>query len=283
MKRLIKHLASVTCGLGVSALGWGLASPFSVQASGFTFTSSDALTFEAKWEGFATRFAPIPPIAVALITFKPNSLPSRGFLPGPEFTTPIIDPETGKDISDFNSKSPITNVVESLTLTVSGALIGNGTFTLSDFGGIIWNTNSDKDNENDKLDFTKELKGQPTFSGKGEKWADLVSAPPGGFYDGTVEVGTSYGGDFNLFDPPECVPTGVAVFTLATCSNGANLDKNDPDLLKIQYLRLTSFRLVDVRPVPFPGAVFGVVAAGGLLVASRRKKKMVDAKNITNS
>ncbi|PZU96562.1 MAG: hypothetical protein DCE90_09625 [Pseudanabaena sp.] len=276
MKRLIKNLASVTCGLGISALGCGLVSPSSVQAAGFTFSSSDSLTFKARWEGVALRGVKAP-IAEALITFKPNALPNPGFLPAP-FTTPIIDPDTGEDTSGFNSKSPITNVVESLTLTVSNALIGNGTFTLNDFDGIIWNTNGAA------LDFNEELVGQPT---KGVEWGTIVSPPPGGFYDGTVEPEARYGGDFNLFDPPECVPTGVAVFTLATCSNGANFDPLDPDfqdnILKIQYLRLVSFRLVDVRPVPVPGAVFGVVAAGGLLVASRRKKKMVDAKNITNS
>lgn len=272
MKRLIKNLASVTCGLGISALGCGLVSPSSAQAADFTFSSSDELTFEARWEGARGR---IPaPIAVALITFKPNALPNPGFLPAP-FTTPIIDEDTGEDISGFNSKSPITNVVQSLTLTVSNALIGNGVFTLKDFGGIIWNTNGAK------LDFNEDLVGQPTL---GVEWGTVVSAPPGGFYDGTVEVPSRYGGDFNLFDPPECVPTGVAVFTLATCSNGAGFASDDiENLSKIQTLRLVSFRLVDVKPVPVPGAIFGVVAAGGLLVASRRKKKMVDAKNITNS
>lgn len=275
MKKIVKYLASITCGVGLSSLVMNL-SISSVQAAGFTFSSSDALTFKAIWSG-EKRFGIPTPKAEALIRFKPNALPNPGALPQP-FVTPIISDETGKDISDFNTKSPITSVVEALTLTVSNALIGNGTFTLSDFGGIIWNTNGAA------LDFTKELVGQPTFGGLGENWGTVVSAPPGGFYDGTVEEPTSYGGDFNLFDPPECVPTGVAVFTLATCSNGANLTTTE-DRLKVQFLRLTSFSLVEVtpRPVPVPGAVFGVVVAGGLLAASRRKRKSDDSGNSSNS
>lgn len=102
-----------------------------------------------------------------------------------------------------------------LSVTVSGATSGNGTFGLADFCGVVFDT------QGATLDFSRELVGQPTSGGP---WASE-----------NVDVG-----DFNLFNcvmgrngadryspirgavPADSAPDGVIYFTLGADSGRAN-------------------------------------------------------------
>ncbi len=83
------------------------------------------------------------------------------------------------------------SVIQSLTLTVSGASSGNGTFTLSDFGSFAWNTGG----------------GTLNLS------TNLVGQTVGASHWGPVGVG-----DFNFFNSisSPSAPNGVGPFTLGT-------------------------------------------------------------------
>lgn len=94
----------------------------------------------------------------------------------------------------------------SFTITVRDASSGNGTWNLSDYGDIIWQTDT-------ALDLTQELVGQPTSM---DPWG---TSQPGGT-----------GGDFNLFGGLDGAPEGTWWFELAT-----NAGQGDQMLL-------TSFR-----------------------------------------
>jgi hypothetical protein len=103
-----------------------------------------------------------------------------------------------------------TSYVTGLSLTVSGASVGNGVFDQTDFDDVILYTNGGT------LDLTKELVGQPTNA---DSWGTLSD-------DGS-------GGDFNLFgieDTP--APNGENYFVLAT--NGGATSNSDA-------MALTSF------------------------------------------
>jgi hypothetical protein len=79
-----------------------------------------------------------------------------------------------------------------LSVTVTGAASGNGTFTLIDFNSTAWNSNGAV------MDLGKELVGQPT---PGSPWGTTPSA--------------GEAGDFNLFGLGGGAPTGVFFFQLA--------------------------------------------------------------------
>lgn len=94
-----------------------------------------------------------------------------------------------------DSISPISDL-ESLSMVVSGASAGNGTFGLSDFSGIAWWS------AGATFDFTQNLVGQPT---NGNPWGTL---------DGSS-------GDFNFFSV-DTAPTGVDYFTLTADDGSAD-------------------------------------------------------------
>jgi hypothetical protein len=98
-------------------------------------------------------------------------------------------------LNDFMLPDP---AVLALTATVSGASAGNGTFGLSDFNEVVFDTNGGT------LDFNQQLVGQPT---NGDPWG----TPSGGA-----------GGDFNLFRSTLSAPNGQFFFTL--CANGGSGD-----------------------------------------------------------
>lgn len=142
------------------------------------------------------------------------------------------------DIDTFllNAGSVSTNMTNSLTLTISGAASGNGTFTKSDFKSFFFFSPS-------PLDYSKELVGQPVNGG-------------------IFGVGTS--GDFNLFTDNLNAPRGVGRFTLGTFGGGG--DK----------IRLTSFAPAlsnPTQPVPESSSALGLLAIGSLGAGALLKRK----------
>ncbi len=111
----------------------------------------------------------------------------------------------------------------SISLTISGATSGNGTFTAADFGLVIWST------DGGTLDFGAELVNQATGGGL---WG--------------VDRG-----DFNLFASTPTAPDGVSSFVL-----GAEAGSGDP-------MKLTSMVVVpEPQTVVFVGLGLLALVAG---------------------
>jgi hypothetical protein len=134
----------------------------------------------------------------------------------------------------------VPNWLLDLSITVTGAVAGNGTFTLSDFSGstgaMSWSTGGAT------LDFTRNLVGQPTT---GNSW---------GTPDG-------HSGDLNFFD---------SVFSLsAPAGNG------QPFILVAYGGRGEQMLLTSATPSPAPEpAACGLIGAGlGALYLARRRKR----------
>lgn len=85
-----------------------------------------------------------------------------------------------------------------ITMTVTGASAGNGTYTTADFTGVFFDTNGGT------LNLRAPLIGQPTG---GNPW-------------GTTQDGTS--GDLNFFGLAAPTPNGVFFFTLGANGGAAN-------------------------------------------------------------
>ncbi len=143
-------------------------------------------------------------VAVGQINLDETLLPN----PGSSFNTP-----------DF---------VQDLTITVSGAGTGDGTFTKSDFSTFYWDTGGAT------LNLTQNLVGQPT------------AGSPWGSFDGS-------GGDFNFFAVSAPAPYGSYYFTLTT--NGGT---GDP-------MQLTSFAPT-LTSTPEPGTSVLLILAGSCLL-----------------
>jgi len=157
-----------------------------------------------------------PARATGFITFERTLLPNPG--------------NTNFDLPD--------PAVLDLSVTVTGAASGNGTFTLADFSRVAWDTNGGM------LDFSRELVGQPTSN---DPW-------------GTIS-GLGGGGDFNLFRAVGSAPNGEFFFTL--CANNGTAD-----CMELQTMRA---RLL-TSPVPtlssdgFGLAALLLLVVGGLFI-----------------
>jgi hypothetical protein len=147
-------------------------------------------------------------------------------------------------ISGYNDNSgfffsPATPFATALSITISGASSGNGTFTLSDFDTVLINEGGLG------LNFNQQLVGQPTT---GNPW---------GTPDGAS-------GDFNLFNRTGIggtAPDGTFDFTLTT-----NAGAGDPMLL-------TSFVLA-TSVVPEPSGIALISIGMGLTaIAVRRRRR----------
>lgn len=286
MKSQVNHLTSRTSKIGLICLslaslgGIAMALPSSAKAA--------EVTFKLGWSGAAFGFPKVT--GSGLITFfslPPNGTATNGgaIAAGPNavgigsLNVPTINENQISD-PNYNAANPITQYVKALNVTITDASFGTtDNYTLADYDGIIWDANFAN------FDFSKNLVGQATRGSL--NWGSVVIPDAATLSSDSIYsksytqrgiTGGAYGGDFNLFDDPNCIATGYQPFTLKTCRPNPLTGKRDNE--NGVLIQLTEFTLVTPTPVPVPGAVFGVVAAGGLLAVSKKKKKKVDS-NLT--
>ncbi len=115
--------------------------------------------------------------------------------------TALIGIDTS-DIPNPGSYWGMPSWFDSITITISGATSGNGTFVKSDFSSIVWDT------AGGTLDFDSELVGQPT---SGQPWASNTS-------------GTA--GDFNIFraSGSPTAPEGTGPFQITPSGSSDTLN-----------------------------------------------------------
>jgi hypothetical protein len=157
-------------------------------------------------------------------------------------------------LNDISLGLPSTNpVFSSLTMTVSGATVGNGTFTLSDFSSAVaWGT------DGVTLDFTRQLVGQST---------------PGGPWGGDWWAGDdTCGCDFNLFNSNPSAPNGIEPFFMATNGGtGDPLQLYSFEPVSGSTCSLAEFCAATPLPAALPLFVTGLGALG--LFGWRRKRR----------
>jgi len=149
-----------------------------------TFSLAAPITFEFTFTGIQN-----PSMGVGYITFDDALLPNPGAV-------------------DFLLPNP---AVLDLSITITGASMGNGTYGLADFGSIAWYTNGGL------LDFSEELVGQPTLN---DPWGTPSEGDGGDFNlfamgGGTEGSGTRYP-QIPITGQRQLPPTGMWWFTLQT-------------------------------------------------------------------
>ncbi len=134
-------------------------------------------------------------------------------------------------LSNANSNFPISDLLN-LSITITGASSGNGTFTAADFDQFVWWA------AGANFDLNQNLVGQPTSA---NAW-------------GTPDTNS---GDFNFFSAitSPSAPTGVFFFNLGADSGAAD-----------------SMQLTSLQATPEPGAMGMAALGGlAMLVISRRR------------
>lgn len=172
------------------------------------------VTFQVDWSGAPNGNSAV---ATGLITIDDALLPNPG---------------------NYLNSAALPTFILDLTVTVSGASSGNGTFTLSDFRGAYWNTFGGT------LDLSQQLVGQAT---SGQPW-------------GTTNDNLS--GDFNLFALTPSAPSGTWYFQLTT--NGGAGDT----------MNLTSF-VEAPEPTSLGLMVIGTLGFGGFAAARSRRRNQL--------
>ena len=206
----MKRLTNLMLLVAVAGALLGVAGP--VQAS---------TVFEATWSGAALGNTAT---ADALLTID---------------TTMLGNPSNGQEVY------PVPGPISAISMTVTGASSGNGTFVTGDFASMYWNTGGGV------LDFTHELVGQSIPNGTGT-WA-------------TDHSGN--GGDFNLFSSNDVAPNGTFYFELTTADGFGDT------------MYLTS--LAPLSSVPEPSSL--VLGVSGSLIAlsvgcfRRRRRRALTA------
>ena len=188
-----------------------------------TSTNAAPITFNLEYSGAAYGNTAV---GNGFITVDDDYWPTNGLL------LEHLKGVTGEVIN-----SPI---VLDLSLTISGASLGNGSFGYADFSSVAWDTHG-------TLDFSQELVGQATD--------DL----PWGTAD---PYASTFAGDFNLFGDEysnPASPFALSPFVLIAGGGGGS-----------DYLALVSMQ---VSTVPVPAAVWlfgsGLIGLAGF---ARRKK-----------
>jgi len=156
------------------------------------------------WMGFLILTLFATSIEAAPITFQ---FTFRDAGSGATATGSITYEDTLVNNPGSNSYALPNPAVLALTVTVSGAPAGNGTFGISDFNQVVFRTGENG------LDFSAQLVGQPTGSGP---WGPAVNSVKS--YLSGEKGDNGLASDFNLFIPSFkstfFPPTGVGPFTL---------------------------------------------------------------------
>lgn len=120
-----------------------------------------------------------------------------------------------------NSFAIPSAAVLDLSITVTGAAAGNGTFTRSAFAGNVFETNGAT------LDFSRQLVGQPT---SGQPWGTAPSAGQAGDFNLFIAGGDATDAQGRYASPSRPVPQGGVLppngtFYFELTTNGGNGDR----------------------------------------------------------